>query len=816
MNFLYKVPSKQKVFLPNICFAILLIVNAVSVPPDNKLNISSKSQWIEGATLKTDSNVDELMARAKQFSNEGRYDLASSLWQKVIDSSNDLVFGSEEWLEKTLSHEYQIYKSVSREIENTLAQLPNEGLEGYRIDADSQAKIVLSSYKYDQERENALSELVKRYFLSSLGDDAAYELACLKLDRYEFLPAIRLIDKILDDYPDTDIDRSQLLIRAAVLSARIGDSERAKNLLNRVKNVKDLRITKSVLEIVEKDIMQSGVIGIVSQKSSEPWSMNMGGAKRSGLMQTPSNQPIEKGKVSWVQKYDLTLPKGWPELPIVENKPDIVNLTAPFGGRISGSSSLNGNNKLTIDQILLTWKKEGWMPCAQMLFGSQFLYFKNEDRLVCADSETGTVKWLGFRTQYAQPNFSKNFRFRRPTTKDVKRIPRDVKEIQYFSDHANQSMCLVGGKIITVQGIPVDFTEEEEPIEPEADNNLQRGVWQNRIAGGVPRMRKNRLVAYHAINGKLQWMRSAVEKKEGLISESCFIGDPVPYGNLLLVPVLEGTGMYLTAVNLETGVTQWRTFLGDEPQSGIAPNASVMVAVDGGEAYVSTGAGLVFSLDAISGSLNWVVRYPRTVRNNASRMQELQRFGGFARGNVATPDFDGWDIDTILPSTKVVVFAPSDFNQLVALDRRSGSLVWETARVPLTGGNEGSYVLGLLGEKLYVGGTNVVRCYDVNGGKMLWENSFPRGYGRGALTEEVIFIPSGDNEIIKLNLNNGSIEGQITVNLQNDYPIGNLFSNGKNIYIMSLRQIHSVVDVTKKGDLNINRKVSQGQEGETK
>ena len=246
-------------------------------------------------------------------------------------------------MEKTLSHEYQIYKSVSREIENTLAQLPNEGLEGYRIDADSQAKIVLSSYKYDQERENALSELVKKYFLSSLGDDAAYELACLKLDRYEFLPAIRLIDKILDDYPDTDIDLSQLLIRAAVLSARIGDSERAKNLLNRVKNVKDLRITKSVLEIVEKDIMQSGVIGIVSQKSSEPWSMNMGGAKRSGLMQTPSNQPIEKGKVSWVQKYDLTLPKGWPELPIVENKPDIVNLTAPFGGRISGSSSLNGS-----------------------------------------------------------------------------------------------------------------------------------------------------------------------------------------------------------------------------------------------------------------------------------------------------------------------------------------------------------------------------------------------------------------------------------------------------------------------------------------
>ena len=62
-----------------------------------------------------------------------------------------------------------------------------------------------------------------------------------------------------------------------------------------------------------------------------------------------------------------------------------------------------------------------------------------------------------------------------------------------------------------------------------------------------------------------------------------------------------------------------------------------MVAVDGGEAYMVTGSGLVFSLDAISGSLNWVVRYPRTAKNNAARMQQLQRFGGFARGmNVFT------------------------------------------------------------------------------------------------------------------------------------------------------------------------------------
>ena len=359
-------------------------------------------------------------------------------------------------------------------------------------------------------------------------------------------------------------------------------------------------------------------------------------------------------------------------------------------------------------------------------------------------------------------------------------------------------MCLVGDKLITIQGVPLDFTEEEIPIDQNPENDIQRGVWPNRLNGGTSRMRKNRLVAYHSINGKLQWMRPALEKKDGPFADSCFIGDPVPYGNLVLVPILEGTGMYLIALNPDSGYTQWKTFLGDEPESGIAPNSSVMVAIAGGEAYVATGTGLAFSLDAISGSLNWVVRYPRTVKNNASRLQELQRFGGFARGNMGMPDFDGWDIDTVIPSKRVVVFAPTDFNQLIALDRRTGKLIWETARVPLRGGNESSYVLGLLDERLFIGGGGVVRCYDVSGGKMLWENTFPKGYGRGALTQEDIFIPSGKKDIIKISNIDGAIKDQITVVPRDDQPIGNLFSNGKNIIVMGLRQVFAVTEELQK------------------
>ncbi|NCG27372.1 MAG: hypothetical protein GWP42_07510, partial [Verrucomicrobiales bacterium] len=226
----------------------------IRIEPLEKSNEElANSQWLEGATLKTDSAIDELMARADQFSKQGRYDLASSLWQTVIDSSNDLVFSNEEWIERTLSHQYELYRSVSGEIENALSALPIEGLKGYRLNADAEAKEVLSSY-VDEDREKALAEVVQRYFLSSFGDDAAFELACFKLDRYEFLPAIRLLEKIINDYPDSDVNRSEVVLRIAALNARVGDVQRSLKLLAELKNDEDPLLPKDLIRMVEGDI----------------------------------------------------------------------------------------------------------------------------------------------------------------------------------------------------------------------------------------------------------------------------------------------------------------------------------------------------------------------------------------------------------------------------------------------------------------------------------------------------------------------------------------------------------------------------------
>ena len=177
--------------------------------PSPEIGKASRS-LVEGASLKTDTEANDLLARAEHFAGQGRYDLAGKLWQTVIDSSNDLMFTRDEWVEKTLEHEYQRYRSVSRDIEATIANLPREGREGYRVKADAEAKLIMER-PGNNDSEAALAEVVRRYFISSLGDDAAFELACLKLDRYEFLPAIRLLDKIINDYPSPSVDKDLVL-----------------------------------------------------------------------------------------------------------------------------------------------------------------------------------------------------------------------------------------------------------------------------------------------------------------------------------------------------------------------------------------------------------------------------------------------------------------------------------------------------------------------------------------------------------------------------------------------------------------------------
>ena len=173
------------------------------------------SDFAGGASLKTDPELDQFLKRADLFAEDGRYDLASVLWQRVLDESSGTVMTRDDWTQQTSRRKYKRYRSVIGEIEQTIANLPPAGLRTYRVTADGEAQALLSGAE-TKDLEEALTQVTTRYFLSSHGDDAAYRLACLRMDRFDFVGASRLLAKVLNQSPDSNIPREDLLLRMAV------------------------------------------------------------------------------------------------------------------------------------------------------------------------------------------------------------------------------------------------------------------------------------------------------------------------------------------------------------------------------------------------------------------------------------------------------------------------------------------------------------------------------------------------------------------------------------------------------------------------
>ena len=167
----------------------------------------------------------------------------------------------------------------------------------------------------------------------------------------------------------------------------------------------------------------------------------------------------------------------------------------------------------------------------------------------------------------------------------------------------------------------------------------------------------NWLSAYDADTGKLKWYRSAPDEERPTGERSGFLAAPVPFDDILLVPVTDNGELWLYALASSTGATRWKTYLCDEPLGGSAPWIPVGVSVEGGDAYVATGTGLVFALDAATGSVHWAVRYRRSGYRSSSYRSGRGIF-------YDTAGSSGWDVDMAIPhGNRLIVFA-SDYDHV--------------------------------------------------------------------------------------------------------------------------------------------------------
>lgn len=702
------------------------------------------------ATLRTDTEFARTLARAEESIAVGRPDLAAALWQKLLDEAGDLLV-AEEVVKPvgTTSAPFMIYRPVRERVEQRMIQSPG-ALAAYRTTADAEAAAILARATPEQE-EKALSEVVRRFFLSSQGDEVAFKLACLALDRWDFQAANRLLKHLLT-HPDLSIPKSQVFSRIALAAAHLQDRAATTRALEQLAATSESS-RLPFIELIKAEVanLLAGE-AVQSNTMSSDWPMAFGDAARCGAMRSLDSAKLAGPLAElWVHEYAAPQPEAPP-----------ANATV---------------NVVTREDLIRKWQLSAWRPTGRLLFDGGRVYLKTAERLESFGAgDVGRPLWQSaWENRYELDDVSRQLLMLasdpRQQSVQANAQPNSLADIWMFGDRVQQSMAIDGGVIYSIEGRRVTAAPPRE--------SEQRQPW-----GAVPRRsRSNWLTAYQAVGGKAIWTRTAVDDDSITTGAMGFLAAPTTCRGQLLVPVTDGGTIWLVSLESATGKTLWRTFLCDEPQSGASPWAEIVLAVEGGEVYLTCGCGVAFAIDLHSGGVNWAVRY---ARGEGSHSPQSRTFDSEARP-IRLPA--GWDDDLVIPHGRSLIVLSSDSDQLLALDRASGQRVWESPRIPPLG-HPASYCLGVRGDGLYVAGKNVVRKYSLANGRLLAEREIGDSLGRGCLTNEEVLVPVKET-IQRFDLALGQPRA-IPVSLTGREPVGNLFSDGEHLWGVGAGRIYAL------------------------
>ena len=715
----------------------------------------------EGAGLKTDPDLETLLKKADVFRKDGNFRLATKYWQAVLEKSGDALY----------SEDNKIYFSLGQQVENIIAKLPKEGLSMYRITADASAQEILAASK-NESRVKGLSRVVKEYFVSSYGDDAAFELGNYYLDRFDFIGAIRLHKKIVESYPDPSVKLDQVWLRLALAYAYVGNRKESDAAMAKAKELTDDEENPAFQQIVKA--IESAEAFVKSTSAQKAWMSRLGGSQRSGVM-----QPFD------LKLFDRDLKPIWSYA--------IAPSDSHSSESIQGKVALNPELEFLSSEdedLAEKWRKHSWRPAGELLFANNKVFYRTDADVTVWDvsgKETDVVwrpLWLNM-SQFdgatliwqAMSTYNRQGKFNRSD------YPKKYYENFNFGDEIAHSMSIHNGTLYVVEG--------DEYI----DSKPTRKKEQYRHGTAPRRTRINNLTAYNLETGQFKWRFPPVEddsqeeKKKPKVTdpaaeseedvETGIMGHPVGYGKLLLVPVNASGSIWVYALDTEQeGKTVWKSFLCDEPSSGSNEWATILMTLDGSDLYVNCGYGAFFVLDPTTGSVRFARRYGRSgARNNYIRNRT---------GSGGLIDVHGFSHDIVIPYGNRLVLLASDHDKIVGFDRQNGKKVWEAPAHDVFG-TKVDYLIGIHNGMLYAGGKDNVIAYDLNGdGRMMWTiEDHLQGElatGRAMLTTNGIFVPVGQ-KIKHFDLQTGRLIKEVGVRLPGRSPLGNLYSDGKKIWV---------------------------------
>lgn len=753
---------------------------------DDMVPQGSEAQDLEsgGATLKTDPDLEQWLELADRYQKDGNYQAASRFWQAVLERSGDALFSDDD----------QTYFSLVNRVEDILAGLPPKGLQAYRVKADASAKEILAAAggPFDSQ---ALSQVVRQYFLSSLGDESALTLSTLYIDRYDFVGAYRLLKKIVGHYPDPTVSLQEVYLKMALCEAFFGDVSGANASMAKAESAAG-ELDRRRFELVKSSIghMNRNLPGTTLRPPELP----LGDSRRYGVMPAlPNHALADEMQPIWQFYFDPVESYNWA---------DFKDATVLVGTQAFGDAAA-GTVTSAEKELIKSWREKGWRATGQLVFHEDQVYFKTAVDIVCWDAHSlsEVFSWRPvWRNAFEIDDYTKLvIMFRRNWNRAGRlrqqgpsEAPFSTREIQLFGDRIAAQMSILDGVLYTIEGEPFDDRLENLP-------SRQQSHWNT----SARRSRSNYLTAYDAQSGLVLWSLPNRENEAVVVEEAQvpdpdqelvespylrsggFMGAPVNYRNLVIAPVNQGGAISVYAFDTkQNGKTVWKSFLCDEPETGAVPWSPINLSIDGSDLFVSCGLGVVFVLDPSTGMIRFAKRYHRKGVEN----KLLRQYGR----NMNQLSFDGWSSDTVIPYGQQMICFSSDTDTIEAFNRNTGQLIWRSEMNPL--GTNVNYLLGVYDDILYAAGPETVIGYDLQGeGRMLLggEQLFggEKSYGRGMLTADGIYLPVG-NKIVQIGLTSPTEKPEIIkeahVELGTGAPLGNLYSDGEKIWVHGANRLY--------------------------
>lgn len=686
---------------------------------------SPDSESVSGVYLPSDRTLSRAMTRARDRLGEREFHQSLTFLQEMLSKEEDTFLDQWDGPADRLG-----LKATARRL---IGELPTEGRDAYELLHGATARRQLEAALTSGDQDG-LAQVVRQFYHTTAGYEAALVLAQLEADRGHHLAAAQLYQELLDAPQAAAQFEPQLSVMAAINHLAAGEPELAtsalKALAERSPGVKlELGGQQSTLPAADADL-----IAWLSQFVGQPLAPT----------RAEANWLTAHGDPSRNAQY----PGGPP------------HLRARWQARVINEP--NAETYLSDKARLLNQRGVAAMPGARPLAVGDIVLMRTPQNIVAVDWQSGKRIWEtrdddGLDSDQLRASLTSE---REEEASDGGINPLDQR---IWDDTLASSLSSDGKRVFVVRGLTVSNQEESQAIQ------VVPGFGGGMISATQT---TNQLTAFDLeTQGKLIWELDG-SRAEGPLAGAFFLGTPLAIDNTLFVMAEIRSAVYLLALAPQSGELRWQQQLvGLEQGIGLDPIrrlAGSAPSYAGGILVCPTGAGAVVAVDVVKREFVWVYRYPR----DASSLAGFRNLWQQPDQNHPPRASAKWQDNSVIIAEGKVFLTPPESAEMFCLDLRTGALAWKhRASDALFAGcvNHG-FVLLI--------GTDAVEALRVNDGTPAWKDEsipLPSGVlpaGQGYLSEDHYYLPLTNGEVAAIDVAAGKLDAPIAG--EHAMPLGNL------------------------------------------